>query len=134
MTTMHSRPRERSFPQLFTDTVSGITQLFQTEIRLARAEITEKLSQTAAGAGLVATGGALALAALVILLQAIVAMIVEAGLEAYWAALIVAVVAGLAGFLLVRAGMSRMSPSNLTPERTINSLQQDVNVAKEHVR
>lgn len=125
---------ERSFAQLFTDAIADLTALFRTEMRLAKAEVTEKIGRTAAGLGIIGIGAVLLMAALVILLEAIVAGLVAVGLAPHWAALLVAVVTGLVGGGLLSKGIADLKPANLTPDRTLNQLQRDVDVAKEQVR
>lgn len=79
----------RSVPKLFTDLVSQVTALFRTEARLARAEINEKIAQAGSGVGMIAAGAVLLIPALVILLQAAVAALIDQGFQSYVAALIV---------------------------------------------
>jgi hypothetical protein len=71
---------------------------------------------------------------MVVLLAAAVAAIIHAGLEAYWAALIVGAAALVLGLALLLAGRSSVKWSNLVPRRTIDNLRQDVSVAQRQVR
>ena len=72
------------------------------------------------------------LAALMVLLQAVVIGLTNAGLNPGWASLIVGVVVALVGIVLLKKGASDMS--NLTPERTANQVAKDANLVKEQVR
>jgi hypothetical protein len=125
---------ERSLPQLFTDSLSQVAKLFQTEIRLAKAELAEKAGAAATALAFVAAGAVLALAALVILFQAIVALLVEAGLSPALASFIVAIAAAAVGGVLAYMGINRLKPANLSPDKTLHQLQRDVDVAREQVR
>jgi hypothetical protein len=125
---------ERSLPQLFTDSLSQIAKLFQTEIRLAKAELAEKAGSAGKALAFVAAGAVLMLAALVILFQALAALLVEAGLSPPLASFLVAVAAAAVGGVLAYAGVSRLKPANLTPDKTLHQLQRDVDVAREQVR
>ena len=78
-------------------------------------------------------GAVLLIPALVILLEAAVAAIIDAGLEAHWAALIVGGAALLIGIILALVGLNRLKAENLAPSRTIEQLRQDTVVAKEQV-
>lgn len=122
---------DRSLKELLSDLSNSITTLFRKEIELARAETSEKISQTGTAIASIAAGGILALAALIVLLQALVIALTEAGIPAGWSALIVgAVVAGIA-YALVHKGTTDLKASNLAPKRTLASLKQDAHVVKE---
>ncbi|MBE9606993.1 phage holin family protein [Acetobacteraceae bacterium H6797] len=124
----------KSVPELLGDLVQESSQLLRGEVRLFRAEMDEKITQLLAAMGSVGAAGAVMLAALVILLQAFVGLLVEAGLRPWLAALAVAVLAGILGYVMLRAGLNRVKLANLAPNRTLNQMSQDVSVAKEAVR
>jgi len=123
-----------SIPNLFSDVLTQATNLFRTEIRLAKVELGEKVVHTARAGGFVVAGAVLLIGALYLFLLWIVHLLVAFGIPEHWATLIVAVATALAGYLVVRKGMSDLSASTLTPGRTINSLEKDAAVAKETVR
>ena len=124
----------RSVPDLLGDLVQQTTTLVRKEVQLARAEMGEKVSKAGAAAGGIAVGGVLLLAALVILLEAVVAFLVTLGLSAPLAGLIVAVVVALIGYIMLQSGLKALKAGNLTPERTVNQLSRDAQAAKETVR
>jgi drug/metabolite transporter (DMT)-like permease len=124
----------RSVTELLGDLASQVSALFRKEIQLARAEVGEKIGEAGSSVGFLAAGGIMALAALIVLLFALVAGLVEMGLEAWLAGLIVGVVVALAGYALLRTGLSRLKASNLTPRRTAEQLSRDAAAAKETVR
>ena len=97
---------DRSLKDLLGDLTGNITTLFRKEIQLARAETSEKISQVGYAIGSIAGGGILALAALIVLLQALVIGITEAGVPAGWAALIVGVVVAAIAYGLIHKGTS----------------------------
>jgi hypothetical protein len=51
-----------------------------------------------------------------------------------WAALLVAVVAGLVGYTLVRTAAKKVQPSALTPDRATRQIHKDAQLVKEQVR
>jgi hypothetical protein len=51
-----------------------------------------------------------------------------------WAALIVAVVAGLVGYSLIKAAAKKVSPAELSPDRSTRQFQKDAQLVKEQVR
>jgi uncharacterized membrane protein YqjE len=123
-----------TIPNLFSDVLSQVTNLFRTEIRLAKTEMSEKISTTMAAGGVIMAGGVLLLAALFLFLQGIVLVLVMLGIPSPWATFIVAVVTGLVGYHILRKGMSNLTASNMMPDRTVRSLEKDATVAKEQVR
>lgn len=129
-----SQDTQRSVPDLLGDLVNQGTTLVRQEVQLARAELNEKVSSTGSAIGAMAMGGILLLAALVILLQAAVAALVEyAGLSATVAALIVGVVVGLAGYIALQGAMKRLKNVSLVPHRTVAQVSRDANVVKEQI-
>lgn len=124
----------RSLPELFGNLVTQLSTLFRKEVQLARAEVGEKVGQATGSIAYLAVGGVLLLAALIILLEAVVAFVASLGVPVPWARLIVAVVVALVGYGLVRSGMSGLKASNLVPNRTVEQLSRDAAVAKEQVQ
>lgn len=125
----------RSIPEIVTDLVGQFATLVRKEGRLARAELSENISQAAAGFRLVAAGAVLLIPALVILLQAGVAALAERnGISQPVAALTVGGVVLVLGLLLLLIGMSRLKPERIMPSKTISQLQQDASVARQQMR
>jgi hypothetical protein len=125
---------ERSLKELLSDLTQSVTTLFRTEIELARAETSEKISQAGVAAGAIAGGGILALAALIVLLQALVIALTELGLAPALAALIVGGVVAIIAFALIYKGMNDLKASNLAPSRTVEALRRDAHLVKEHAQ
>jgi hypothetical protein len=126
--------RNRSIPDIIADVFGQATTLLRKEGQLARAEMSEKISQVAVGIALILFGAVLLIPALVILLDAAVAGLVSRGVEAHWSALIVGGAALLIGLILALLGSSRLKAKRLMPSRTIEQLQQDAAVAKYQMR
>ena len=124
----------RSLVTLVGDLAQQVTQLLQTEGKLLRAEMTEKLTKAGAGAIEVLGGAICLLAALLVLLQALVIALAEAGLGAGWSSLLVGVIVAILGVFLMRNGSASLNPSDLTPERTQDQLKRDVRAVKEQLR
>jgi hypothetical protein len=124
---------DRSLKDLLGDLSGNITTLFRKEIQLVRAETSEKISQVGYALGSIAGGGILALAALIVLLQALVIGITEAGVPAGWAALIVGVVVAVIAYVLIHKGTNDLKAGNLAPSRTMESIKRDAHVAKEQM-
>jgi hypothetical protein len=131
---MAARDSARPLASLFTDLISEVTQLFQAEIRLVRAEMNEKVSRVANSGALIGAGAVVMLPAVFILLLAIVRWLEVAGLPDQWGLLIVGVVVAALGTLLLMKGINNLKGSALVPQRTIEQVRADFSVAREQVR
>jgi hypothetical protein len=131
---MAMRDSARPLTSLFTDTVAELTHLFQTEIRLVRAEINEKVSRAANSGALIGAGAIILLPAIFILLMAIVRWLAVAGLPDQWGFLLVGLVVAGVGIGLLMKGINNLKGSALVPRRTIEQVRADVSMAKEQVR
>ena len=130
---MGPRDDKRTIVNLITDVIGDAAHLFQTEIRLIRTEINEKINRLANGGTLVAAGAVAAMAAVFLLLQAIVRWLAVAGLPDQWGYLLVGlVIAGVATALLMK-GINKVKSTNLMPDRTLDQLKADFATVKEHV-
>ena len=125
---------DRSFKELFADLTNSVSTLFRKEIELARAEASEKIGQAGFAIGSLAGGAILALAALIVLLQALVIALAELGLAPALAALIVGGVVAIIAFALIYKGMNDLKASSLAPTRTVDSLRREANMVKEQVQ
>jgi putative superfamily III holin-X len=126
--------RERPLASVMTQVVSDLAYLLQTEIRLARAEISEKVSQAANGGAFIGVAAILLLTGLFVLLLAAVRWLEIAGLPDQWGLLLVGGAVVALGITLALLGMKNLKGSALVPDRTIEQVRADINVAKEHVR
>jgi Putative Actinobacterial Holin-X, holin superfamily III len=124
----------RTIPELFTSVVSQLADLMRTEGLLARAEISEKMTLVATGLGLIVGGAILLMPALVVLLEAAVAALVDNGMAPYWSALIVGGGCFLLGLILLLIGVSWLRASKLMPGKTIHQLQRDAATARSQMR
>ena len=133
-TAMPIKESTRPLASVMTQVASDLAYLVQTEFRLARAEIGEKLSAASNAGVYLAIGAVFALSGLIALLFDIAQWIAVAGLPYEWALLIVAVAALAIGAALGVAGAGRLKGSALVPNRTLEQVREDYVVAKEHVR
>jgi hypothetical protein len=125
---------DRSIPEILGDVLGQAGALLRKEGQLAKAELSEKLGEAGLGLGLVAGGAVLAIPALVILLQAPVAALADAGLSPALSALLVGAVAAVIATVLAWIGMSRLKMERLTPRRTLRQLQKDADFAMQRLR
>ncbi len=108
-----------------------VPSLFTKELALAKAELSESMRATKAGAASVATGGAVLLAGFIILLMSAVYFL-STLMEPWLAALIVGGVVVVIGLIMVSAGKKKFEASSFKPDRTIHSLRKDKEVVRGH--
>jgi hypothetical protein len=120
----------RSIPELFSSVFRQLAELMRTEGMLARTEMTEKMSHMGMGLGLLVGGAVLAMPALVILMSAAVAALIENGMTPYWASLLVGGLGLLLGLLLLSLGANWLRAGNLIPDKTLQQLRYDANAAR----
>lgn len=114
-----------------TGLASDVQDLVRGEMRLARAELDQKLHHLI-GAAIGLTGGALVgFAGLVTLLQGS-ALALAKVMPAWAAFLVVGIVIALIGAVLVRSGLTLISLKTISPDRTAANLQKDAHLIKEH--
>jgi uncharacterized membrane protein YqjE len=124
-----------SIGELLAGLANDVQQLIRGEIALGRAELDEKLHRTLRSAIWLLGGALLGFAGLVLLLEGVAAILTTSiPIPAWAAALIVGAVIILIGVALAWSGMAAVSLKKLAPERTVDNLQKDVEVMKEHVR
>ena len=129
---MPALKEDRSIGELFGQLSQDMTLLFRQELQLARAELSEKISQVTSNlvsivaGGFVAYVGALALvAALILGLQDL------AEISPWVSALIVGAIFAVAGYVMLNRGLKELKRVDLAPRRTVETLKDDVQWAKE---
>lgn len=131
---MSEAPQDRSLATLIGDLTQQASTLVQTEGRLLRAELSEKMTKVGGLATEVLAGAICVLAGLMVLLQALVIALANAGLGAGWASLLVGLVVAGLGAMLIRNGSANFTAAELAPQRTQNQLENDARVLKEQVK
>jgi len=124
---------ERSLGDLFSDLSRETTTLVRQEVQLAKAELTQSATEVARGVGMLVAGGAVAYAGLLFLLLAIVFGLIQAGWDAWLSALVVGLVVVAIGAILVLRARESLKPANLAPRRTVETLKEDQEWAKEQI-
>ena len=130
-------PQERSLLSLFSDLWRETTTLVHEEAELAKAELSEKVSQVTTGAGEIAAGGAILFAGFIVLLFAAVGalqLMLDTEHAIWLAPLIVGLVVMIIGYIALARGKKQMKAESLAPQRTLESLKRDARLAKEHVK
>jgi hypothetical protein len=127
----------RSLVALFSDLFRETSTLVHQEAQLAKAELSEKVSDVGKGIAGIAIGGAIIFAGFIVLLFAAsngLALLLPEEHADWLAPLIVGLAVMVLGFIALAMGKHELSSSNLTPSRTMDSLRRDTELVKEHVR
>jgi hypothetical protein len=125
---------DRSLKDLLSDLSGSISTLFRKEIQLVRAETSEKITQSMVAVGAIAGGAILALAALIVLLQALVIALAELGVPPALSALIVGLAVAAIAYFMIHKGTNDLKASSLAPDRTMDSLRRDAQLVKEQAQ
>jgi hypothetical protein len=126
-------PRERGIASLFADLARESTRLLRQEIALAKSEMTAKVAQFGIGAGEIVAGALILYGGFLVLLAAAV-LGLSLVVPPWAAALIVGGVVLLAGLGVVLKGRRDMRAETLMPGRTLRTLREDADWAREQMR
>jgi hypothetical protein len=123
-------PPEPSLGELLGATTRDLSDLFKSEIQLAKLELKEEASTAAKAGGMMAGAGVLAHLALLLLLFAAawgLATVMPTGL----AFLIVAVVVGIVAYVMLMVGRNRMKSATPVAPQTTRTLKEDAEWARQ---
>jgi hypothetical protein len=130
---MNSQDR-RPIPELLSDAVNQLAKLIGNEFELARAELSDKASQVGRAIAMIGAGAVILMPALVLLLFAVSAALIRAGLSEPLAYLLTGAAAALVSAALIGIGLSRLSGDALKPSMTLDQVERDKIAAREMVR
>jgi len=124
---------QRSVPEVLQDIIANFEQIIRSEFRLAKTEVREQAAK-AAGPGInVGLGILLGFYGFGFLLLA--AIYGLATVVANWlAALIVGAVMAIAGAALLLAGMAKLKRLDPAPDKTMRSMEENVQWAKDQMK
>ena len=124
---------QRSLPEILEDIAANLTQIVRAEFRLAKTELKEGAEEVAGPGAALGAGVVLAFYSLgFLLLGAVYALsLVMAG---WLAALILGGVLTVVAGILIGAGGMKLKRVNLTPNKTIRTLEEDVQWAKQQIK
>lgn len=125
---------DRSLGELFSDLSQQTADLIRQEMRLAKVELSEKLSDVGKHALMIGVAVAFGLAAVVTIAAAITLLLIEVGVVAWLAAAITAAVMGLTAYLLAQSGISALRKQSIAPVETIHSLKETTQWLKNGTR
>jgi uncharacterized membrane protein YqjE len=120
--------RPRGFGELLRDLAQGSADLLRGEVKLARLELADVAVNVGRGVTQVALGGVLVLLGGLSLAAGVVLLAGDQWLpqDRYWpAALLVMVITGALAGWLAKRGLQQLSPSQLAPTQTVETLKED---------
>jgi uncharacterized membrane protein YqjE len=128
----HEPLKESALLTAVTGLAENLADLFQKELRLAKAELSANLSLKLQAGFWMMGAGLLAFLAVLLLLQTIVFALIAMGWQPHWACLFVAgllAVAAAGAFYKGRADTAK----SIAPKRSIRQIKEDVKVTKEQL-
>jgi uncharacterized membrane protein YqjE len=114
------------------DLLGSFSDLVQKEIRLAKAEVSEKIASKVQASVWMAIAGFIGVLIAMLLVAAAVFAIASFGIHLYWACLIVAAVLAAVAAACFYHGRS-LAEENLAPRRALSQISQDIRTAKEQL-
>ncbi len=123
----------RSIADVLQDILANVQGIIRAEVRLAKTEVTEEATKAGRAAGLLAGGAVSALFAVWLLLLTLLFALAIA-MPMWAAALILFVITGIATALLLTAGKKRFKAVHPTPEKTIETMKENVEWAKSQTK
>ena len=129
-----SSANNRSIPDLVSDAFAQLAKLVGNEFDLARAELADKAAQVGRASALIGAGAIILMPALVLLLFAVAAALIQSGFSQPVAYLITGIGAALVSAALIMTGLNRLSGDALKPSVTLDQVQRDKVAVKEMVR
>ena len=115
-----------------TEVFADLADLFQKELRLAREELSAKVTSKLRAGVWMAVAGVLALIAVMVLIEAAIFAIASYGIALHWSCLMVAAAALVLAALFYFKGQAD-AREQLTPARTIHQVKRDIATAKEQL-
>ena len=120
----------RSVSEVVQDILQNVQDILRSEVRLAKAEIRREATQAASAALWITVGVVVALSAWIFLLWS-AAYGLATLLPMWGATLVIAVAMAGAGGALITAGLRRFTRIKPIPERTIDSLKENLEWIKQ---
>ncbi len=131
---MKQHEESRGIGELLGDLGRQVSTLVRREIDLARVEVTASVGRASRGAVMAGVGGLLLYAGLLVLLGAIVLGLIEAGMDPWLAALVVGGVALVIGGVVTSMGVQQIRTTEMAPKQTAETVRENVEFVKEHVK
>jgi uncharacterized membrane protein YqjE len=125
---------DRSIGELFSDLSQQTADLIRQEMRLAKAELSEKLADAGKHAMMIGAAIAFGLAAVVAVAAAITLVLIQLGVTPWLAAVITAAAMAAIAYVLAQSGISALRKKTIAPVETIHSLKETTQWLKNGAR
>jgi len=124
---------ERTFTEVVQDIVQDVQNMIRSEVRLAKVEFKEEAAKAGKAAGILAAGALLALYSGGFLLLALVRAL-QLAMAAWLASLVVAVLVAAGAAIAITMGRKQLKRVHATPDKTIQSVKENVEWVKEQTK
>jgi uncharacterized membrane protein YqjE len=125
--------QERSFSDVVQSIVDNIRSMIRSEIRLATAEFKEETAKAANATKILGAGVVLALYAGGLFLFTLVKAL-ETAMAPWAAALVITILVAAIAAVAINAGRTRLKRLNAVPERTVQTVKENLLWAKHQIR
>jgi putative superfamily III holin-X len=129
----HNTPQDSALARAITDLFTDLSDLVLKELRLARAELTYKITVRLRASIWFAVAGLLAIVAALLVAEGAVLALASAGLALHWSCFLVAGILTAAGALTFYFGRAGTA-GDLSPTRSARQFNKAVNAAREQLR
>lgn len=123
----------RSIADVLEDILGNVQTIIRSEVRLAKAEVTEEATKAGRAAGMMAGGAVAGLFTIWLLLLTIFFALATA-MPMWGAALLLFVLMAVVTAVLLVAGKKRFQTVHAKPEKTIESVKENVQWAKSQTK
>jgi uncharacterized membrane protein YqjE len=124
---------DRSIGELITGLSRETVALVRQEVRLAKAEMSQKASRAGKNVGFLVIGGAVAYTGLLAIVAAVILVLGNA-IPLWLSALVVGLVIAAVGLFLVVRGANSLRQEEPAPRETIESLKEDKEWLRDQTR
>lgn len=124
---------DRSITEVLQDILNNVQNIIRAEVILAKSEVMDEIAKVKAAAPLLIVGGATALLATLFLIWTIVYLLALV-LPLWAAALIVTAVLAAVGSATLSSGIKQLRRVDPKPERTIATVKENVQWAKQQIK
>jgi uncharacterized membrane protein YqjE len=123
----------RSLTQILQDIVNHVSDIIRSEVQLAKAEVRQDAAHYAKAGAFIGIAGALAFYAIgFVFLSAVYAL--QEVMPSWLAALLVGAAVGIAAAILYRSGRKKLAQASLRPDKTIQTLEENVTWIKRQTK
>jgi hypothetical protein len=124
---------DRPLGELLGDLSGNLGLLVRQELELAKAELKRSAERVGKSAVSIGIGAAVGYTGIMAMVAGVVLGLVRLGVAPWFAALVIGTAFALVGFTMVKRARHDMSQTHITPRRTVRTIREDVEWAKEQV-